>query len=414
MGSSFQAAKNGSSKKSLSLTASPPAPVSTPAPTPTPASTNAKVSFGLVQANVCDMNELGEIHVKNWADGMGDASSLSTYVASAAACNKVQTPLFTVNWDRKTTQQIQSALTPYFALNKNTPVWEFGLEENIGGGEGCCSVAQLQRLNDKLQAVVSARTAAGNTTAKITYQVVGTLANTSYPDLLNSAAAAKIDVLSAHPYAWPDFATPETWHDQWIDQVKALIANSPTANKKMQIMYTEVGAPVFGVDAPGDRAQSLLENAAYLVKLHVMAFRKGVRRLYWYHGQDSCSDPNHAECAFGLVATDGTKRPSYYAFRTMVSCLKDKDLVPQYTELSSGVRIYDFSGASGHCLVVWSYKDGITERLAPSKPVVGVPLSALTAHSVLSVQSVVGQAVAFQAGASLSISPTPIFISTGN
>jgi hypothetical protein len=366
--------------------------------------------FGLVHADACGASDApGVGFVKTWWDRQGGPLSLRSAVDAEKACGVMETPVIVSNWDHAAPAAIKAAMTDFFARNRNVPVWEFGLEENLGHGDGCCSPSQLALLERKLSAVKEARADAHAPHALIAYQIAN-LGLAPYKALLQSKAAASIDVLAPHPYAWPDFATPETWHDKWIAEIKNLIRSSPFANKKMKIMYTEVGAPVAGVDAPGDRPQSLIENAQYLVKLHVLAYNAGVERVYWYQDNDNCADTRNAECNFGLIASNGARRPAYLAYKTLISCLKDKSIRPIFRALPSGVRTYEFQGKTGSCIVAWTYVDGVTERIAPKKPRLSLPVAALTSKRVASVLDVTGSPL--PAANELSLSPSPIFIET--
>lgn len=366
--------------------------------------------FGLVHASACgEPNAPGAGFVKTWWDRQGGPLSLRAAVDAEQACGVMETPVIVSNWDHAAPAAIKAAMTDFFSLNRNVPVWEFGVEENLGHGDGCCSPPQLALLGRKLSAVKEAQAAANASHAMIAYQIAN-LDLAPYKALLQSKAAASIDVLAPHPYAWPDFPTPEIWHDKWIAEIKKLIAASPFANQNMKIMYTEVGAPVAGVDAPGDRPQSLMENAQYLVKLHVLAYNAGVERVYWYHENDNCADPGNAECNFGLIASNGARRPAYLAYETLVSCLRNKSIKPIFRSLPSGVRTYEFRGKTGSCIVAWTFVDGVTERVAPTAPRIRAPVAALTNNRVASVVDITGSLL--PAASELSLSPSPIFIET--
>ncbi len=366
--------------------------------------------FGLVHASACgELNAPRGGSVKTWWDRQGGPASLRSAIDLEQICGVMETPVIVANWDHASPPAIKAAMTDFFSLNRNVPVWEFGVEENLGGGDGCCSPPQLALLERKLSAVNEARAAAKAPRARIAYQIAN-LDLGPYKALLQSKASAYIDILAPHPYAWPDFPTPENWHDAWIAEIRKLIAASPFANKKMEIMYTEVGAPVAGVDAPGNRPQSLIENAQYLVKLHVLAYNAGVERVYWYHENDRCADPKNAECNFGLIARDGSIRPAYLAYQTLVSCLRDKLIRPIFRAFPSGVRAYEFRGETGSCIVAWTFVAGVTEPIAPKTPIVTMPVAALTKKRVTSVFNVTGAPTPI--ASELTLSPSPIFIET--
>jgi hypothetical protein len=321
-----------------------------------------------------------------------------------------------------------TAMTSYFAANPELPIWQFGWEENIKGK--CCTKDQLNTLAAQFSSVAAARNAAGNTKAKIAYQMVfqtnnsylGTSAdinNSSIRDFsafLASPAAASVDVLAIHPYAWNNYPTPETWEEKYLSVIKDLISKS--ANPKMQIIYTEGGAPVCNSISTGCtldefgstvRGQGQQENAEYLVKHHVLAFAAGVQLVMWYKGGEfgGCSTTSprtSAEDCFSLTPLTGA------AYNALRSCLSNNTTQPMLRAPQPGVRVYDFVGANGTCSVAWAY-DGTTQAVAPTQPTLSVPLTTLSPKPITKIQSTTGAAIAFSSG-TVTLTPAPIFVYT--
>jgi hypothetical protein len=369
--------------------------------------------------------------VQNWWDQGGSPSSLASAVSDEESCGKMEVPLMwtSPNWN-DTEANIASAMTEFFSQNPNVPVWQFGWEENINGR--CCSPSQLDTLFEEFSGVVSARSAAG-VDARLAYQIV-TTGMSDIQAFLESPVAGLVDVIALHPYGWTEFRTPEMWlftgdGSGVLDRVNTWIAAS--ANPSMSIHFTEVGAPVCDqaggcrLDEAGSldvRGQDPDENAAWMVKVHVVSFSAGVERILWYQRGFSpdpvCSTGSHGESCFGMTNESGP-RPIYAAYQTMTKCLAGKSPSPTLSTPQSGIRVYRFGPAasSGACLVAWTF-DESTEPTNPSSPVIsGVSLSSLVGGTtVTSVLDTTGSTTictgAECAGASLTLTPTPVFIET--
>lgn len=414
---------------------------STPAPAPAPNPVaSSRPPFGVVHppSNGCNSTIASAGFVQNWWDQGGSVSSLQSAVSAENNCGKMEVPLFftSPNWNA-TQSQIASAMTSYFKGNPSIPYWQFGWEENIHGR--CCSSTDLSTLYSELSGVAAGRSAAGVPQAQIAYQIVFGMGNpynsttvdlnsggtlVQFQALLNSPAASLIDTLAIHPYAWNNYPTPETWQDQMLAQVRGYIAASPYANKNMQIIYTEAGAPVCDSSPTGCtldefgtpvRGQGQQENAEYMVKLHVMAYNAGVRNIVWYQQGFSpdpyCGPGTSGESCFGMSNSVGPRLVAS-AYRTMTECMTGKSATPKFTTVNGNVRVYEFpslDGSSASCIVAWTYQNGVTEVVQPRNPAVSIPLSSITGKTVTSVQNTTGASIGFTAGGSLSLSPAPVF-----
>lgn len=100
--------------------------------------------------------------------------------------------------------------------------------------------------------------------------------------------------------------------------------------------------------------------AAILVRAFIGAEAAGVKAMTWFSFWDGPDGP------MGLLAKDGRKRKSYYAFETMSQQLGEYTLVQQVAgggHLTTGVQAYLFRKAGDWKLVAWAI-DGPTWKLA--------------------------------------------------
>ena len=99
----------------------------------------------------------------------------------------------------------------------------------------------------------------------------------------------------------------------------------------------------------------------------------GVEVMCWFSAHDAVDGP------MGLVRSDGVRRNSYFAFKTMTAELSNYRLVRQVAGLNTptvGLQAFLFEGPQGRKLVAWS-ADGTARNLlwpraASLKPIVSV------------------------------------------
>jgi hypothetical protein len=150
---------------------------------------------------------------------------------------------------------------------------------------------------------------------------------------------------SLHPYAWPDFPTPEEWLEEFLRATQRMMLANGFA---MPIWFTEVGAPHHGTYPGGlfgypDRrtkvtGQTRYGAAIYMIKLHVMALHQGVQKIFWYNYIDRRPEREYAENHFGMRDYWDYPKPVYPAYFNLHSCLNGK--VPaRAVRLHNNVRI---------------------------------------------------------------------------
>jgi len=304
---------------------------------------------------------------------------------------------------------LQSRILSFFASDPEVLHWELGIEENLRNDYG--QSFYWQNLVDKADAVRTVADAV-NPDIKLIYQVVGTTFEPGGPIelFLSSEAAETFDILSLHPYRWPDFSTPDTWLEALIEDIAAYMKTHGVA---MPIWLTEVGAPhhgnaggFFGYPSSGRQVIGLTRAraAAYMIKIHVIALHAGVERVFWYNYVDRGSGLQYAEDHFGLVDYWGYPKAVYAAYHNLHSKLEGK-IPTRSEELPDGVRVFEFAGQNENTFVAWVHPPA--ERT--------VPLSFLQPNLIpsekVSAVNAVGTPVPISGGA-VALSATPVFVTS--
>ncbi|MDP2999784.1 MAG: hypothetical protein Q8N47_20010 [Bryobacterales bacterium] len=293
-----------------------------------------------------------------------------------------------------------------FAADPATLYWELGLEENLWPGSN--GAYYWQNLAAKFAAV---RSAAGqvNPDIRLAYQIEG-FDYDFFRAFFDGPAATHADVLALHPYRWrDDFPSPETWLGDYLNNVRRMMRRREEVRR---IWITEVGAPVRGNPDPvgffgypqsgvAVKGQTRDANAAYLIKVHVLALSLGVEKLFWFNYRDRGADPTFVEDHFGLVDYWGYPKPAYAAYAQLIQRLDGKRFSRRF-ELPEGVQVYEFTGELEDCFVMWSFPESsqrvMLDCLGPG----------IGTERVVSVTSAVGSPLAV-AGTALTVTGMPVF-----
>lgn len=253
---------------------------------------------------------------------------------------------------------IKSLTKQYFQADTEVVFWEVGIEENLSSNYR--KAFYWSNLEAKTQAV---RQAANETNPriKLIYQVAG-LDIDSVDRFLSSKAARVYDIVSLHPYAWPDFPTPETWLNEYVNTVRQHMTTNGIED--MPIWFTEIGAPHQGnypggfFGYPGDghqvRGLSRLGDAVYMIKVHVLALQAGIEKIFWYNYRDNGNRREYAEDHFGLRDYQGFPKPVYAAYYNLRTRLENKSRGAT-RQVQGNVRVSEFNGATEDVLVAWIY-----------------------------------------------------------
>ena len=253
-------------------------------------------------------------------------------------------------------KKLESKVSRYFVADKRVGYWELGIEENLQSRYR--QKYYWQNLTAK-SAVVRQAADQINPQLKLVYQIAE-LDLKSVRLFLNSKAAENFDVLSLHPYKWPDFPDAESWLPEYLGNVRKEMT---IAGKHLPVWFTEVGAPhhgnhpdhFFGYPQGDTKVQGLTRarSGSFMTKLHVVAFQQGVEKVFWYNYIDRESDREYAENHFGMVDYRGYPKPVYLAYLHLYSLLKTKRSVGMKI-LEEDVLIYTFENQHEQTLVIWN------------------------------------------------------------
>lgn len=255
-------------------------------------------------------------------------------------------------------RSLASRVETFFRAVPDVDYWELGIEENLRPNyhkefywENL--EAKVKKVRETLERVAPQ--------IRLIYQIATTRADRIEP-FAQSEAAKYFDILSLHPYKWPDFPDPDTWLPGLIDQSRMILK----ANKlDMPIWFTEVGAPHHG-NAPGEffgypakgkevRGVGREEAMGYMAKIYAIALSKGVEKIFWYNYQDRDFGNEYAENFFGMRDFWGYPRPVYSAYARLVMCL-DKPRPKAVIKAEEDVIGYQFATPAGLVTMVWNQK----------------------------------------------------------
>jgi len=292
---------------------------------------------------------------------------------------------------------------PRFDGTTSVRVYELGREENNRPGSFADILAETL---PKFRAVKAERDLI-DPSIQLGYQIAG-IGMRPYRRLLESDLGPEIDILSAHPYPWSDWPSPDLWHEDFIRELRQIMA----ANEiDIPIWYTEVGSfqndahePLMYSGRSAVGAQTRAEYAAYLIKLHAHAFSEGVEKVFWYNYQDRSTSTTSAEAHFGMRDYWGFPKPGYLAYAAALKCMKGRDATRLASDTATSVFL--FSGSERDCLAAWMIAD--TEETMSLDAL----RAGLTGSGVIEVFDTVGTPVAVEDD-QITLGTYPVFLLLG-
>ncbi len=164
-------------------------------------------------------------------------------------------------------------------------------------------------------------------------------------DLLKRGGGRFMDAISIHPYRQPH--APED--SDYVGDIKAISDLTAKYGRRLPIWITEVGWPT---DAAGS-AESW--QAKMLPRSYLLALAAGVKNVAWYDYHDDGPDPSYNEHNFGILRTDLTPKPSYFAFRTMATELAGLRFEREM-DAGPGATVLLFAGNGRRVAVAWAHR----------------------------------------------------------
>jgi hypothetical protein len=151
--------------------------------------------------------------------------------------------------------------------------------------------------------------------------------------------SAFLDLGNMHPYA---AGQPPSRHWGWGLTMERAIAEGRKVSGEKPIMVTECGYHN-RVEEQGHPGVTEAAEAKYLPRLLFVYFNRGMAKAYKYELLDLKPDPGFADMErhFGLVRTNGTPKPSFYALKNLLHLLADPGPAAQGRSLA-----FQLSGAT--------------------------------------------------------------------
>jgi len=155
------------------------------------------------------------------------------------------------------------------------------------------------------------------------------------------------DYGALHPY--PGGQLPDAGLDDTLRATRIVAPGKP-------VMTTETGYDTATQVTSGQPGVSEAAAAKYMPRLLLEAFRRGIRRSFFYEFADERPEPgmHDAEQHFGLIRSDGTPKPSFAAVADLIRLFSDPGPAP-----ASGTLAVQMSGdVSDLRSVLFQKRDG--------------------------------------------------------
>lgn len=181
-------------------------------------------------------------------------------------------------------------------------------------------------------------------------------------ETLAAGAADKFDFVTLHPYENSELL-PQGWEGQFmsiVPRVRHMLKAKNPAKANVPLWFTEIG--ISAAPPPGRGKVGPQVQADVLVKIYAMGFAQGVERIYWF-------DPRDSEgLNMGLTTADGTRRPAWFAMRSMRTTLGAQPRYAGWTQPGNAWYGFVFNGPQGVVLAAWA-RPGESSSLALASPV---------------------------------------------
>ncbi|GAB4317728.1 MAG: hypothetical protein Kow0059_10920 [Candidatus Sumerlaeia bacterium] len=138
------------------------------------------------------------------------------------------------------------------------------------------------------------------------------------------------DVFDYHYYR---NGPPEKVVPRELAEIRALMARYGDEDKPIWISEFGVAAPI------KNKTTSYDLQASLVVRNHLVALAEGVEKLFYFDLQNWNDTPGESwDSKLGLVEAGGEKKPSFYAYQTMVRVVDHTDVLGRVAGLGDGVE----------------------------------------------------------------------------
>ena len=377
--------------------------------TPMPRTDNPDSAFGMVHANLNDPNIGGWSKTQSWTPSKLTPEAWGDLMEDRRANGWEELPLahaelwHTDDYQLMPQQDVDNladTFAQYVQADPDGKYWELGLEENLSHW---AKPYYWENFRAKTAAIREAVDDLGLDT-KLIYQLAEPSGRKpTVSQFLASDTAEMFDILSLHPYAWPDFPSPETWLPDILDFTRGEMAIN---GLDMPIWFTEVGAPHKG-NAPGEyfgygdpatdtthvvEGLSRPEEASFLNKVYTLGLQGGVEKIFWYNYKDLNQRRYYPEDHFGLIDYWGYPKPAYLAYVAAYNRMDNKQAkgVGKFGD----VWVAKFDGADEDTYVVWTDPSAVpqaqdltslllTDEITATFNTIGTPITIANAENFI-------------------------------
>ena len=224
-----------------------------------------------------------------------------------------------------------------FRFRGRVPTWEVWNEPNIGFFRG--TIPQYA----ELLKVGSIGISQGDPTARVVFGGTAGVDTWFIRRCYEYGAGPYFDIIAVHPYQWGKIFD-DRWFLEKLQRLRTLLDELGDSEKT--IWLNEFGW------RSGESPQSEAMQARLLVQCYVTALslpHLGITKAFWFVVKDWGAP------GYGLYRTDGSKKPAWYAMRTMTRQLAHRPYLGQRE--TRDARIYAFGTcpqADDNVLVVWA------------------------------------------------------------
>jgi hypothetical protein len=171
-----------------------------------------------------------------------------------------------------------------------------------------------------------------------------------------AGAAGHYDYVTVHPYERAG-AIADGWEGPFlavVPQLRAMLSEVDPTKVGVPVEFTEVGAPAAQHPGSEDPRSTPEEQARTLVKVMTMGVAQGAQRVSWYDPFDG--DYDAGEAAYGLIARDGSTRPSFHAYKNLIGVLGERPTFVGLVQPQHDTYLFVFSRSDGQAAVVgWTH-----------------------------------------------------------
>lgn len=180
---------------------------------------------------------------------------------------------------------------------------------------------------------------------------IGLAAKSNHVNFLAETIAAgardKFDFVTLHPYEVASML-PAGFEGAFmgiVPRIRQMLRASNPEKAAAPVWFTEVGIPA-STTAPGGVGPDI--QADVLTKIYTLSLAQGVSRVYWF-------DPRDSEgLSLGLTTADGSRRPSWYAMRSLSTHLGAKPRYAGWMQSDDAYQGFVFRSDAGVAMVAWA------------------------------------------------------------